>query len=162
MGRGQVVRHRFLVSAFAGSNPAAPASCLNCSNCDLHPPRKGPVPVFRRQACCSFPEIVSRQKQGKKTGNHEICLQSRIGRIAKSSTQKSENFTALWFPWALSGLSIFFSPARSLIPDDPGVFRGSGVFHDCGVLHGPGESFAAPESCMVLDPLTPLSGVLPL
>ena len=25
LGRGQVVRHRFLVSAFAGSNPAAPA-----------------------------------------------------------------------------------------------------------------------------------------
>ncbi len=25
MGRGQVVRHRFLVSAFAGSIPAAPA-----------------------------------------------------------------------------------------------------------------------------------------
>jgi hypothetical protein len=26
MGRGQVVRHQFLVLAFAGSNPAAPAS----------------------------------------------------------------------------------------------------------------------------------------
>ena len=25
MGRGQVVRHQFLVLAFAGSNPAAPA-----------------------------------------------------------------------------------------------------------------------------------------
>ena len=25
MGRGQVVRHRFLVAVFAGSNPAAPA-----------------------------------------------------------------------------------------------------------------------------------------
>ena len=26
LGRGQVVRHRFLVAAFAGSNPAAPAN----------------------------------------------------------------------------------------------------------------------------------------
>ena len=31
LGRRQVVRHRFLVPAFAGSNPAAPANLIGCA-----------------------------------------------------------------------------------------------------------------------------------
>ena len=36
LGRRQVVRHRFLVSAFAGSNPAAPATTHISSDGDRH------------------------------------------------------------------------------------------------------------------------------
>lgn len=35
LGRGQVVRHRFLVAVFAGSNPAAPATFSGINNASI-------------------------------------------------------------------------------------------------------------------------------